>query len=188
MTATPDFLARLETLVSRYRAEVAAPHEHLAVLRWQIAERHALDDRATMPGHVTTSAIVVSPDHAQVLLIDHIALGRWLQPGGHYEPAERFYRSAAREAVEETGVAGLALHGWHLDGDLPFNIDSHEVPGKAARGEAPHLHHDLQYLFTADPRLPLRAQREEVHAAMWKPVSALHDIAPNAAARLERVR
>ncbi|MCT7373477.1 NUDIX hydrolase [Chelativorans salis] len=187
MAATFDFLARLETLVSRYRAEVAAPHEHLAVLRWQIAERHALYDRATMPGHVTTSAFVISPDHEQALLIDHIALGRWLQPGGHYEPAECFHQSAAREAVEETGVAGLTLHEWHRGEDLPFNIDSHEVPGKAARGEATHLHHDLQYLFTADPHLPLKAQREEVHAAIWKPVSALRDIAPNAAARLERV-
>lgn len=185
---TPSaFLARLELLVARFRAEIADPREHLALLRWQIAERHALDGRDTFPGHVTTSAIVLSPDHMQILLIDHVVIGRWLQPGGHYEPAEFFHQSAAREALEETAVAGLALHPWHRGGDLPFAIDSHDVPGKPARGEPAHIHHDLQYLFLADPALPLVAQEEEVHAAAWKPIAALDEIAPRAFARLASV-
>jgi hypothetical protein len=108
MNAPLPFPARLSEAVSRYRSEVASPREHLALLRWQIARGDALDERATMPGHLTTSAIVLSPDHARVLLIDHVVIGRWLQPGGHYEPAEPFHQSAAREAVEETGVQGLA--------------------------------------------------------------------------------
>lgn len=183
MTSTP-FLARLEPLVTRFRAEVADPREHLALLRWQIAQGHALDSRDTFPGHVTTSAFVLSSDHAQILLIDHVAIGRWLQPGGHYEPAEFFHQSAAREAVEETGVVGLRLHPWHRGDDLPFAIDSHDVPGKPARGEPAHIHHDLQYLFLADPALALVAQEEEVHAAAWKPAAALEEIAPRAFARL----
>lgn len=185
---TQPFLARLAPLVARYRAEVAGPREHLSLLRWQIAEGHALDERDTFPGHVTTSAIVLSPDHAQVLLIDHVVIGRWLQPGGHYEPAQAFHLSAAREAVEETGIAGLALHPWHAGEDLPFVIDSHEVPGKPARGEPDHIHHDLQYLFLADPAVALVAQLEEVHAAAWKPVAALADIAPLVARRLGSIR
>lgn len=178
------FLRRLADTVSRYRAEIAGPREHLSLLRWQIAEGHALDDRATMPGHVTTSAFVLSPDHAQVLLIDHVVIGRWLQPGGHWETAATFHESAAREALEETGVQGLRLHPWHRGGDLPFAIDSHDVPGKPSRGESAHIHHDLQYLFLADPALPLVAQIEEVHAAAWTPVSALGEIAPDALSRL----
>lgn len=187
MRVAMSFLARLDSTVSRYLAEVAGPRERLALLRWQIAERHALDRRETMPGHATTSAFVLSPDHAQVLLIDHVVIGRWLQPGGHYEPAAHFHDSALREAVEETGVASPILHPWHRDGDLPFTIDSHEVPGNPRRSEPPHIHHDLQYLFVADPALPLIAQEEEVHAAAWKPVSALADIAPLAFARLRTV-
>lgn len=182
------FLARLERVVVRYRAEVASGRERLSLLRWQMTEGHALDDRATLPGHLTTSAIVLSPDRAQVLLIDHVVIGRWLQPGGHYEPAEHFFQSAAREAVEETAVAGLALHPWHRGEDLPFVIDSHDVPGKPSRGEPDHVHHDLQYLFLADPALPLVAQMDEVNAAMWKPVSALEDISPRAVARLRLER
>jgi hypothetical protein len=58
-----NFLERLDSTVARYLAEVAGPRERLALLRWQIAERHDLDRRETMPGHVTTSAFVLSPDH-----------------------------------------------------------------------------------------------------------------------------
>ena len=116
-----DFRNDLTRAVERYRAEIAGPHEHLALLRWQMTEGHALDRRDTFPGHLTTSAFVLSPDHAQVLLIDHVVIGRWLQPGGHWEEAEHFHLSAAREAIEETGVQGLALHPWHRGADLPFH-------------------------------------------------------------------
>jgi 8-oxo-dGTP pyrophosphatase MutT (NUDIX family) len=182
-----DFRNDLSRTVERYRAEVASPREHLALLHWQMAQGHALDRRDTFPGHLTTSAFVLSPDHAQVLLIDHVVIGRWLQPGGHWEEAEQFHLSAAREAIEETGVQGLALHPWHRGGDLPFTIDSHDVPGKPSRGESAHIHHDLQYLFLADPALPLVAQIEEVHAAAWKPIAALAEIAPRALERLSQL-
>lgn len=181
------FFRSLSDCVTHYRAEIAAPQEHLSLLRWQMAQSHRLDLRETMPGHVTTSAIVLSPDHAQVLLIDHITIGRWLQPGGHYEPAPFFHLSAQREAEEETNVPCLMLHPWHRNTDLPFVIDSHDVPGKASRQEAPHVHHDLQYLFVADPSAPLTAQLDEVSAVKWAPSAALEDFAPKAAERLRRV-
>jgi 8-oxo-dGTP pyrophosphatase MutT (NUDIX family) len=179
-----NFLGTLGGIVGRYLGEVAEKGEHLSLLRWQIAEGHALDRRATLPGHVTTSAFVVSPDHAQVLLIDHRTIGRWLQPGGHWEPAESFSASAAREAIEETAVAGLQLHHWHRGSDLPLVIDSHDVPGKASRNEAPHIHHDLQYLFVADPALRLIAQEDEVSAAAWYPLEALAEISPKGLRRI----
>ncbi len=183
----PDFTTALTSAVERYLAEVAGPFEQLSLLRWQMAERHALDRRETMPGHVTTSAFVVSPDHRQVLLIDHVTIGRWLQPGGHYEPARSFSESAAREVIEETAVVGLTLHTWHRGGDVPFVIDSHEVPGKRARNEPDHVHHDLQYLFVADPQAALVAQLDEVHAARWHPLEALAEISPKGLARISRL-
>lgn len=188
MSSNPDFLDRLATIVSQYPTTVASPQERLAVLRWQIEQRHALDARTTLPGHVTTSAIIVSPDLEQVLLIDHIAIGRWLQPGGHYEPADRFFQSAAREAVEETGVTDLRLHPWHQrHEDVPLVIDTHDVPGKPSRQEPDHVHHDLQYLFVADPGLELRHQADEVHAAQWHPLAALADISPKAVDHIKRI-
>ena len=181
------FMAALSKTVARYRKEVAGPGEHLSLLLWQMSQGHRLDLRETMPGHLTTSAIVLSPDHTRILVIDHAVIGRWLQPGGHYEPSASFHLSARREAEEETGVTGLRLHPWHGDEDLPFAIDSHDVPGKAARSEAPHVHHDLQYLFVADPSQPLTAQLEEVHAAQWREIAMLAEFAPKAAERLKSV-
>lgn len=186
MTGT-SFLPRLSGIVSDYLATTAAPREHLSVLRWQIDQGHALDSRETYPGHVTTSALIVSPDLKQTLLIDHKHLERWLQPGGHYEPADFFWQSARREAIEETAVTGLVLHPWHGGEDRPFIIDSHDVPGKASRGERPHVHHDLQFLFVADPAAELVAQLDEVAAARWFPITALVDIAPSALPRLENL-
>lgn len=183
-----NFLETLDLLVGRYLLTVAQPDERLALLRWQMAEKHALDDRRTMPGHVTTSAFVVSPDLSQILLIHHNTIGRWLQPGGHYEPAPSFAASAAREAVEETAVTGLVLHTWHRGSDLPFVIDSHEVPGKASRGEQPHYHHDLQYLFVADPAVPLTAQLDEVSSARWAVIDELSGISPRGLERLRKLR
>lgn len=179
------FAAALDTVVNRYLAEVADKREHLALLRWQMAAGHRLDERTTFPGHLTTSAVILSPDHSQTLLIDHVTIGRWLQPGGHYEPSAQFHLSALREAVEETGVTGISLHPWHKGGDLPFVIDSHDVPGKPARNEPPHIHHDLQYLFVADPTTPLTPQLDEVHAAQWRDVAQLGDFAPKVLSRLQ---
>ena len=143
--------------------------------------------RTCADGHLTASCVVFNPMDDAVALVMHKIVGRWLQPGGHWEEAESFHASAAREAVEETGVRGLRLHPWHAGRDLPFAIDSHDVPGKPARGEAAHIHHDLQYLFLADPALPLVAQVEEVHAAAWKPITALAEIAPRALERLSHL-
>lgn len=183
-----DVSTRLEQILRRYLSEVSDAGELLSLLRWQLQEGHALELRETYPGHLTTSAIVVSPDQTQVLLIDHVSIGRWLQPGGHYERAEHFWQSAAREAVEETGVLGLTLHPFHHGGDLPLVIDSHDVPGKASRNERPHVHHDLQYLFVADPETPLLHQADEVHAARWAPIAELMEISPRAAARLSAMK
>ncbi|WP_086468920.1 NUDIX hydrolase [Devosia lucknowensis] len=181
------FPTRLSATVQQYLSQVAGPREHLSLLRWQMGEGHRLDERTTYPGHLTTSAVILSPDHRQTLLIDHVTIGRWLQPGGHYEPSDHFYLSAQREAEEETGVTGLRLHPWHAGSDRPFVIDSHDVPGKPSRNEPPHVHHDLQYLFIADPALPLIPQLEEVHAAQWQDASMLGEFAPKVVERLRTV-
>lgn len=187
MQEEPGFLARLAPVVATYLARDAETGEHLSLLRWQMAERHRLESRETYPGHLTTSAIIVSPDLGSTLLIDHLTLKRWLQPGGHYETAEAFWHSARREAEEETGLTTLALHPWHAGGDRPFVIDSHDVPGKAARGERPHVHHDLQFVFVADPQATLAAQLDEVASARWHPIGELAGVSPRAFRRLARL-
>src|SRR5258708_6770879 len=54
--------------------------------------------------HVTVGALLVRRG-AEVLLVDHLAYGIHLQPGGHLEPTDATLIGAAvRELVEETGV------------------------------------------------------------------------------------
>ncbi len=93
------------------------------------------------PGHLTASAFVVSPDLSRVLLIHHMKLGRWVQPGGHVEPEDLTHEEAARrEVAEECGLADLASIG-------PIDIDIHVFP--PGTGVPEHLHYDLRWAFVA---------------------------------------
>jgi 8-oxo-dGTP pyrophosphatase MutT (NUDIX family) len=120
-------------------------------------------DRRIAEGHLTGSAFVLSRGAGRVLLLRHRKLGRWLQPGGHADPGETTGEAVAlREAVEETGLRGLALHP---QAPRPLDVDVHQIP---ARGHEPaHLHLDLRYLFLAADDAPLVRAAEESEALRW---------------------
>jgi len=101
------------------------------------------DRRSYDPGHITASAVVLSPDRARLLLVYHRRLARWLQPGGHVEPDDSdVIETARREVLEETGIMLDEADDANLVG-----LDVHEIP--AAGAEPFHLHHDLTFGFTA---------------------------------------
>jgi 8-oxo-dGTP pyrophosphatase MutT (NUDIX family) len=95
--------------------------------------------------HFTGSAVIVDPAGASVCLVHHRKLGRWLQPGGHADPADggRMERTALREAREETGLA-VELHP---RAPLPLDVDVHEIPARPDRPA--HLHLDVRVLVVA---------------------------------------
>jgi 8-oxo-dGTP pyrophosphatase MutT (NUDIX family) len=127
-------------------------------------ERHPHPfDRRIAEGHLTGSAVVVSAPGDRVLLLHHRKLGRWLQPGGHAEPGERDGEVVAlREAREETGIEGLALHP---SAPRPLDVDVHPIP--ARRDEPAHRHLDLRYLVVAPAGATLRRQAAEARALRW---------------------
>ncbi len=94
-----------------------------------------------IPGHITTSGLVLSPDGTRALILHHRRLDRWLLPGGHVEPDDLSLEAAsAREILEETGVP--------VSGGILAGADVHGIPGK---GHEPyHLHHDLLFCFRAE--------------------------------------
>lgn len=93
--------------------------------------------KACRIGHLTASALVMDVDRTRVLLTLHPKVGRWLQLGGHCEPEDDSLVAAARrEAVEESGIAEVAIVG------EPLRLDRHPVP--CAGGRSEHL--DVQYL------------------------------------------
>ncbi len=129
-------------------------------------------DRGIAEGHLTGSAITVSADGTRVLLLHHRKLDRWLQPGGHGDPGETTGEEVAlREAFEESGIAGLALHP---SAPRPLDVDVHDIP---ARGSEPaHEHLDLRYLVVAPPGatvLPDLAESHEIRWVAWDETDAL---------------
>ncbi len=95
--------------------------------------------------HFTASAAVVDPARGLVCLVDHVKLGRRLQPGGHVEPDDEGPAQAAlREVREETGLEARL----HPSAPRPFDVDVHEFPER--EGRAAHLHLDLRYLVLAE--------------------------------------
>lgn len=114
--------------------------------------------------HFTASALVVDPLRAHVCLVHHKKLDRWLQPGGHVEPADESVLAAAmREVLEETALVAEPLSERLLD------VDIHEFP---ARGErAAHLHLDCRFLLVAQTG-EVKSSAESSDVRWFTPVEA----------------
>lgn len=120
-------------------------------------------DRRISEGHLTGSALVASDTGDRVLLLRHLKLRRWLQPGGHADAGEMTGEQVAlREASEETGICGLVLHP---SAPRPLDVDVHEIP--AAGGEPAHQHLDLRYLVLAPEGASLRPKVAETDGLRW---------------------
>jgi 8-oxo-dGTP pyrophosphatase MutT (NUDIX family) len=188
MTFDPDlFRGELSALLDRYETAFDLPAGSHVLLRRQIALGDAVHDRRTFPGHVTTSAIILSPSGSETLLIRHRSLDRWLQPGGHYEPPDSLAASALREALEETGVASLQLDQWHVATGVPVDVDTHRIPARPDRDEPEHWHHDVRYVVRADRSEPLKPDLTEVAGVRWHPIGVLAGFAPGAFLRLQTI-
>lgn len=164
---TDHIRATLADYLDRYPGDKAALAPALELLE----SGADMTTRAELRGHATASAVLRNPQ-GDVLLVEHRALKRWIQPGGHLEPVDRDLRSAAlRELSEEAGINPAAVA---FAGTDPIHIDCHPIPDSPAKSEPAHLHLDFRYLFTTDVDFGT-LQTEEVTAAAWRPVSDLAD-------------
>lgn len=90
------------------------------------------------PGHFTASAFVLHG--ANVLLIWHAKLHRWLQPGGHVDATDASLADAAsRELREEAGIVAVAAG--------LLDLDIHPIPANPKKNEPVHEHFDVRFLF-----------------------------------------
>jgi 8-oxo-dGTP pyrophosphatase MutT (NUDIX family) len=109
--------------------------------------------RSCVPGHLTGSAWVVSPDQSRTLLTHHLKLDKWLQLGGHADGDGNLLEVAWREACEESGLARIRALSTKI-----FDLDRHWIPPR--KTDPGHYHYDLRFLFEADPREPLAISAE----------------------------
>lgn len=141
----------LDEIVSKYLKLHPEERDDLAQLVLQIANEDDLNNRKSMPGHITGSAVVLSEDRSRLLLIHHKFLDMWLQPGGHWDPGEPDpWTAAKREAEEETSVEiAEMIPAIAEDPRIPLDIRTHPIPENPAKGEPAHVHHDFRYIFIA---------------------------------------
>jgi 8-oxo-dGTP pyrophosphatase MutT (NUDIX family) len=130
----------------------ATPDELVALLR---------QDRPPGSDQLAAIAWVLTPDRAQLLLVDHRTYG-WSCPGGHVEHGESPAAAAARELAEETG---LQLTSIDVD---PVTLTLVQAPADAVG--PPHRHWLLGYRFLSDPAAQLVPERDPL---AWHPATAL---------------
>lgn len=154
-------------IVADYLALFPDERDNLKDLLKQIEATETLNDRKNFNGHITGSAVVLSPDHTQILLIHHNLFHKWLQPGGHWEDEASPWVAAQREAAEETGVhIQRQLAAANPDISIPLDIATHHIIARPDKNEPPHLHHDFRYVFEANVG-DLINKPNEVSAAEW---------------------
>jgi 8-oxo-dGTP pyrophosphatase MutT (NUDIX family) len=124
--------------------------------------------RHCQPEHLTGSALVVrvhEDGEGEVLLVHHAKAGKWLQTGGHCEPADATLAEAAlREAREESGIESLTVD------PVPLQLSRHRVPFCGPPPQGGH-HLDVQFLAhaVADAKIQVGADDDE---ARWFPLDA----------------
>lgn len=150
---------RIDDLVALLSAYTGDPPARQQLLDLAAVSGDPLSRNHFEPGHFTASGFVLSPDRGSLLLVDHQRLRVWVQPGGHIDPTDESVEFAARrEVVEETGVTLQSTSLGLVD------LDVHPIP--AGKGEPPHQHFDVRFLFVAADTM-LDIDRDEVNDAKW---------------------
>jgi len=127
-------------------------------------------ERSLQMCHITGSAWIVNRAKTKALLVHHVKLSRWLQPGGHADGETDVLGVAMREAREETGLTSLRA----VSEDV-FDVDIHPIP---ARGDEPeHLHHDVRFLLEADENESVVVS-EESHDVRWFELTEIEALDP----------
>jgi 8-oxo-dGTP pyrophosphatase MutT (NUDIX family) len=137
-----------------------------AVLAFVIARPDACR-RECEPGHVTASTLVLDDAGTRTLLTLHPRFGRWVQLGGHCEDGDTDIVAAARrEAVEESGVAGLSI--------APKLAALHVHPVTCSLGK-PTRHLDLQFVARAPADAQIAVSDESLDLRWWDLDTLPHD-------------
>ncbi|KAJ1923180.1 hypothetical protein IWQ60_006035 [Tieghemiomyces parasiticus] len=184
---TAPLVKEVRELLDAYLVQYPEERDDVRVLLGQLANPDEdVLTRRNFTGHVTASAFVVHHDTKSVLLLQHLSLGRLLQPGGHVDHDDPGILAAAmREVSEETSLrwpgdlkvcqpttatrqqpsrpAMMGRQGLMI---VPFDVDVHYIPPNPKKGEPGHWHHDFRYLVTTD-RHEVAVNPQEAAGYSW---------------------
>lgn len=128
-----------------------------AVLRWVDSGAPLYRTRPPdePPMHLVSYVVPVDPGRGELLLVAHRKAGLWLPPGGHVEPDEDPWHTAAREAGEELG---LVL----TDRSAPAFVTVTRTVGPG-----PHTDVSLWYVVTTSAEAVTAYDESEFDAIAW---------------------
>ena len=156
-----DLLDLLDEYETRHPDEV----DSLGRIRKLLAERERAFYRDCFePGHITSSAWIVSRESGAALLTHHRKLERWLQLGGHADGETDVLAGALREANEESGLEGFRAIPIGA-GPQILDVDVHVIP--ARKDEPAHEHHDIRFLLEVSENQKIDRQIEESKEVRW---------------------
>ena len=150
-------------LLKSYAGKYPAEANTISQLISFVEENKDCFECALLKGHVTASAWVINHDRSAVLLIHHLKLDKWLQPGGHCDGDPDTLHVAQKECFEETGLETKPVSA------EVFDIDIHDIPER--KGIPAHIHYDVRYLLQALPGAEITASETETNHVLWIPVS-----------------
>lgn len=105
-----------------------------------INDHHNCFDRELEKGHITGSSWLLNKQGDKALLMHHMKLDRWFQPGGHADGDSNILAVAIKEAQEESGINAIEA----VDGSI-FDIDIHLIPENSK--DKSHFHYDIRFLL-----------------------------------------
>lgn len=140
-----------------------------------------LADRASMPAHLTASAVVISRTTGRILMVFKPALNNHMQPGGHILPEDITPLHAAVRhltwRLPAKFVNRLSYLQFHNDPLVPMDIDIHSVGNSSEDGEPSHTHFDMRYLFLGDEEMLSKDDNMvREHKPEWKGIDYVRSI------------
>jgi 8-oxo-dGTP pyrophosphatase MutT (NUDIX family) len=156
----------LVNLLDRYHSRHPEETPTLDRLRGLLANFDHCFHRDCFPGHITSSAWIVSRESGAVLLTHHRKLGRWLQLGGHADGEVDVLASALREAEEESGLRDFRSLPENGSPEI-LDLDVHDIPAHGA--DPTHQHHDIRFLLEVSDQQPIFHQESESKEVRWFP-------------------
>ena len=118
-------------------------------------------------GHFCSSGYVLNKNRTKILLVYHNIFDGYIFPGGHVDGETDFFSVAKREIEEETGIVAAPISKdvfaiWNC------GVRPHIKKGKFISA---HMHLDVDYLFEADDRIPLKVKPDENSSVIWADIA-----------------